>query len=131
MHNDNIFASSCYKDLSSWVEEISQWENTKRGDSIFQFEMGRSGGENIQLARVENFLNYHQKMKNMIDQAITRAVSDLWEGEETILFKEKINFKLPGGGGFLAHQDSVAYRGLASHHISVMIAVDAATHESK
>lgn len=47
-----------------------------------------------------------------------------------MLFKEKINFKLPGGGGFLAHQDSVAYIGLAKQHISAMVAVDAAVEEN-
>ena len=31
------------------------------------------------------------------------VVSDLFD-EPAVLFKEKINFKLPGGGGFLAHQ---------------------------
>jgi hypothetical protein len=37
---------------------------------------------------------------------ISAAVSDLF-GEPASLFKEKINFKLPGGGGFLAHQGKV------------------------
>ena len=66
---------------------------------------------------------------------ISQVAGDIWGGGENatdsaVLFKEKINFKLPNGGGFLAHQDSVAYIGLAQHHISVMIAVDKATEEN-
>mmetsp|Transcript_21388 Transcript_21388/g.63932 ORF Transcript_21388/g.63932 Transcript_21388/m.63932 type:complete len:240 (-) Transcript_21388:689-1408(-) len=30
-------------------------------------------------------------------------------GEPAVLFKDKINFKGPGGAGFLAHQDATAY----------------------
>ena len=49
-------------------------------------------------------------------------------GEEALLFKDKINFKGPGGGGFLAHQDATAYAtdALATRHISVRVAIDAA-----
>ena len=32
-------------------------------------------------------------------------------GEPAVLFKEKINFKMPGGAGFKAHQDQQAGRG--------------------
>ena len=98
-------------------------------ECIFQYELRKDGVK--QLARVENFLQYHPNMNDVADHIIRQIVSDLWDGDEAILFKEKINFKLPGGGGFLAHQDSVAYMGMAEHHISVMIVVDSATIESK
>ena len=47
-------------------------------------------------------------------------------GEKALLFKDKMNFKGPGGGGFDAHQDATAYGtdSLALKHISVMVAVD-------
>jgi ectoine hydroxylase-related dioxygenase (phytanoyl-CoA dioxygenase family) len=45
-----------------------------------------------------------------------------------VLFKDKINFKLPGGGGFEAHQDVQAgwarYGGL---HITALVTIDRAT----
>ena len=46
----------------------------------------------------------------------------------TVLFKDKLNFKGPGGGGFLPHQDITAYASdnLAELHISAMVAIDAA-----
>jgi len=43
--------------------------------------------------------------------------------------QDKLNFKAPGGAGFLCHQDATAYAtgDLASRHVSAMVAVDAAT----
>jgi ectoine hydroxylase-related dioxygenase (phytanoyl-CoA dioxygenase family) len=52
-------------------------------------------------------------------------------GEDVFLFKEKINFKMPGGGGFEAHQDSQAgWSTYASNFINAMICVDEATVEN-
>ena len=46
--------------------------------------------------------------------------------QQALLFKDKINFKGPGGGGFDAHQDATAYATdkLASTHITAMVAID-------
>ena len=42
------------------------------------------------------------------------------------LFKDKVNYKQPGGAGFAAHLDSAAYRGLRQEHLTAMVAMDAA-----
>ena len=42
-----------------------------------------------------------------------------------MLFKEKVNYKQPGGAGFAPHQDAAAYR-FVDHHISVMVPIDPA-----
>ena len=55
-------------------------------------------------------------------------LADLF-GEPCVLFKEKINYKFPGGGGFAPHQDATAYR-FVDHHISCMVPLDPATPES-
>jgi ectoine hydroxylase-related dioxygenase (phytanoyl-CoA dioxygenase family) len=44
-------------------------------------------------------------------------------GEPAVLYKEKINYKLPGGAGFRAHQDAPAYP-LIDVHVSAMVAID-------
>jgi ectoine hydroxylase-related dioxygenase (phytanoyl-CoA dioxygenase family) len=52
-------------------------------------------------------------------------------GEEAVLFKEKINFKMPGGGGFEPHQDSQAgWWKYGDYYISVMVCIDEATLEN-
>tara|TARA_B100000287_G_scaffold432589_1_gene492263 strand:+ start:1237 stop:2547 length:1311 start_codon:yes stop_codon:yes gene_type:complete len=76
------------------------------------------------LCRIENFSKYHKTWNNIVNY-INNIVTQLYD-EKSILFKEKINFKLPGGGGFLPHQDVTAYASneFALNHISVMVAID-------
>jgi ectoine hydroxylase-related dioxygenase (phytanoyl-CoA dioxygenase family) len=42
-----------------------------------------------------------------------------------LLFKEKINYKLPGSGGWAPHTDATAYKHIKNiHHITILLAVD-------
>ena len=43
-----------------------------------------------------------------------------------MLYKEKINYKLPGGAGYAPHQDAPAYR-FVDTHVSCMVAIDDAS----
>ena len=50
-----------------------------------------------------------------------------WPEEPAVLFKDKINFKLPGSDGFKAHQDVQAgWDDYARCHISMLVSIDAA-----
>src|SRR4029450_6453317 len=43
-------------------------------------------------------------------------------GEPVVLFKDKVNFKLPGGAGFAPHQDAPAYVDFGvEHHLTLMV----------
>ena len=64
----------------------------------------------------------------MREGLIVEALADLF-GEPAVLFKEKINYKHPGGGGFAPHQDATAYR-FVDHHISCMVPLDPSTEAS-
>lgn len=87
------------------------------------------GARRPQLARVERFCDglpawatlCHAHAGSLCAQALR---------EHVFLFKDKLNFKGPGGGGFLAHQDASAYATLASRHVSALVAIDAATEEN-
>lgn len=69
-----------------------------------------------------------RQQRQQQQQVVQSLVSQLY-GEPAVLFKDKLNFKAPGGAGFLCHQDATAYAtdNLASRHVSAMVAVDAAT----
>ena len=63
-------------------------------------------------------------------ETLTGLVGQLF-GEAGVLFKEKINFKMPGGHGFTPHQDAQAgWNSYASYFITVMISVDETTIEN-
>ncbi len=97
---------------------------------MMYFEESQDDGSRI-LCRIENFVPYHAGFSTLITaRRMKQAVSELF-GEPAVLFKDKINFKLPGGGGFKEHQDVQAgwddYAGL---HITAMIAIDATTEKN-
>ena len=84
-----------------------------------------------QLCRIEKFIEFHRGWHDILmGPRMAAVLADLF-GEAAVLYKEKINFKLPGGGGFKAHQDAPAYDEFGhSMHITAMIAIDPANTEN-
>ncbi|KAJ8599157.1 hypothetical protein CTAYLR_008307 [Chrysophaeum taylorii] len=84
-----------------------------------------------QICRVENFCKHEPRWRDLCLGLVQDLVSQVTR-RPAVLFKDKINFKGPGGGGFLCHQDATAYATdkLATRHVSALVAVDAATVEN-
>jgi hypothetical protein len=96
------------------------------GAWLHHFEMTDNGPA---LARTENFIPFSPLLSEiLVAGKIARAASELL-GEEALLYKEKINYKLAGGAGFSPHQDKPAYP-FVNKVLSVMVAVDDATIEN-
>lgn len=94
--------------------------------------------DNLKLSRIENFVPYHEGLADvLLNDNLLHLVSELM-GESAILYKDRINFKPPGGGAHSAHQDGVAYESgnLGSFksdvvpYISILICVDPASTEN-
>jgi len=114
--------------LAGWVSEVSSWPKGDRS-WLHHYELAQAGkGERV-LCRTENFLDFHPSLGGLCQGPLLDAVSQLF-GEQASLFKEKINYKPPGGAGFAAHQDTPAYIGMGTEHVSVMLAIDPAPRES-
>jgi len=113
--------------LSRWVGEFSAWDKNEKNKWLLHSELVNDTIK--QLCRIENFVAYHEPSSLFIRGALLGIVSQLYR-EPAVLFKEKVNFKLVGGAGFSAHQDTPAYIGLATSHVSCMVAVDAATKQN-
>src|SRR2546428_4297262 len=80
------------------------------------------------LARIENFVPYHAGLAGLVTGPRLGGLLAELCGEPVVLFKDKINFKLPGGAGFAPHQDAPAYVDFGvEHHLTVMVPVDAFT----
>jgi ectoine hydroxylase-related dioxygenase (phytanoyl-CoA dioxygenase family) len=112
------------------MEQISQWTDEVAGSTevpghyMMYFEPSAQDGSRI-ISRIEDFVSFHKGFAELITRRrMQQAVSDLF-GEKAVLFKDKINFKLPGGDGFKAHQDVQAgWDDYADLHITAMIAID-------
>jgi ectoine hydroxylase-related dioxygenase (phytanoyl-CoA dioxygenase family) len=114
--------------LIQWTEELEAWPETP-GQWMKYFE--RPVGGSRQLCRVENFLPYHKPLSDFLLSEKNLGLLNELMGEPALIFKEKINFKLAGGKGFVAHQDAPAYTSFGhTYHITMMVSVDPTTVEN-
>ena len=60
------------------------------------------------ICRVENYCAPMADSWGAIARSTVGGMVSQLYGEPAVLFKDKINFKMPGGGGFLCHQDATA-----------------------
>jgi ectoine hydroxylase-related dioxygenase (phytanoyl-CoA dioxygenase family) len=93
---------------------------------MMYFEQARDGRRILN--RMENVLPYHDGFRGLATGERLQGACGQLFGERAVLFKDKINFKLPGGGGFEAHQDVQAgWARYARLHITALVTVDRAT----
>ncbi len=102
-----------------WVEEVAGWPD-EAGEWLHHRELTDAGP---QLCRTENFVPCHDGLRSLLTTGPMLATASALLGEPAVLYKEKINYKLPGGAGYAPHQDAPAYRFVESH-VSCMVAVD-------
>ena len=120
-----FFSDSEVAALRRWVAEIESWEQ----DPQRWMHHYESVSDGTRLSRTENFVPYHEGMKSTLTAGkVTDAISELMGGPAA-LYKEKINYKYPGGGGYAPHQDAPAYE-FVSNHTTCLISIDEATAEN-
>jgi hypothetical protein len=112
--------------LDTYANDVAALPYSKDYPWLVHRETVENDGR-VQLCRVENFVSSHAGW-TVIAELCRDIISQLL-GEEAILFKDKLNFKGPGGGGFAPHQDVTAYAtdALATGHITAMVAIDKVT----
>ena len=106
LHVPAMYSATEVSEISDWTDDLAGSPETPGKDWKY-FERSADDGKRI-LCRIENFVPHHQGFASLIRrQRMAQAVSELF-GEDAVLFKDKINFKFPGGDGFKAHQDMQA-----------------------
>jgi len=82
------------------------------------------------VCRTEDMLTCYPDLYHLVAGTITSYIGYLL-GEPYVLFKDKLNFKWPGGGAFPPHQDFPAFEFLGPReHITAMVCIDPATLEN-
>ena len=117
-------------DLSRWIDALVH-RSPEKGKQMVYFEDSLlDKGQRI-VSRIEKFAEYHPEMGQLIlAEKMMAPVREILGGD-AVLFKEKINFKLPGGGGFAPHQDiQPGWDDYAPYFISVLVTVDPSTVEN-
>jgi hypothetical protein len=115
--------------LVEGVGEIQSWAETP-GKWMIYYEPQVVSQKKI-LCRTENFIPYSEKVRQiMCGEKIMNSLCQLL-GEPVYLYKDKINYKQPGGNGFLPHQDVGAFQSVGTkNHITVLIAIDEFSREN-
>ncbi len=116
--------------IRAWTDELHAYPEVPGTYMIYGEQSLREPGRRL-ISRIENFYPYHPGFKSLLDgETLCGRVSQLF-GEPTVLFKDKINFKLPGGDGFKPHQDQQAgWSAYASLFVTALVAIDEATAEN-
>ncbi|MDQ1448434.1 MAG: 2-aminoethylphosphonate dioxygenase [Actinomycetota bacterium] len=110
--------------LREWTAEIEAWP---AGSHVWgHYAEATEAGPAI--CRTENVSACHAGVAALVNGPL-RDVASGAIGERVVAFKDKINYKQPGGAGFRAHQDRVAYPGV-DRVMSILVAIDACSTES-
>jgi hypothetical protein len=113
--------------IARMTDEISAAPEVPGRHMVYYEDHRTEPGRRV-VQRIENFCPFHAGFDALVREGrLLRAVEQLL-GERAVLFKEKINFKMPGGAGFEPHQDQQAgWSTYAPMFVTALVGIDKAT----
>lgn len=120
----SVVRGSDLEALRGWTDEVETWPVGSHRWG--QYAERTSTGEAI--CRTENVSACHGGFAGLTSGPLAELAASAL-GVAVVGFKDKINYKQPGGAGFSPHQDLAAYPG-ASSVMSILVAVDECTTAS-
>ena len=126
----NLFDTERIQEITAWIDEITNYPEVI-GKYMMYFEESKlEPGKRI-LSRMEDIEPYHKGLSNLMVHGEIQQITSQLFGDQAILFKDKINFKMPGSDGFKAHQDVQAgWDRYAKLYITSLISIDPSTIEN-
>ena len=110
--------------VASWADAIESWPV---GTHVWG-QYAEQITDRVAVCRTENVSACHPGVAALVDGPLRDLAAGAL-GEPAVAFKDKINYKHPGGAGFRPHQDRLAYPGVA-RVLSILVAIDECTAES-
>ena len=86
--------------------KIELLKNSKKKNNFSYYE---TINNKPKLRRIEKVTNFSKNAKNIICSKNTLNLINSFEKQKYVLFKDKLNFKFPGGKGYLPHIDGHFY----------------------
>jgi ectoine hydroxylase-related dioxygenase (phytanoyl-CoA dioxygenase family) len=115
VHGDDLAS------LRAWVGEVESWPPGSHRWG--QYAERTPDGPVV--CRTENVSGCHAGIAALVRGRLAHAARAVL-GDDVVDFKDKINYKQPGGAGFAPHQDLLAYPGV-NRVVSILVAVDECT----
>src|SRR5215510_8089510 len=95
----------------------------------YKHRITKPGGRILQ--HIVKVYTFHHRFATLLRHRRLIAWAGALLGGEAVLFKDKINFKLPGGGGFALHQDQQAgWSVYAPLFLTAMVSIDPSALEN-
>ncbi len=110
-----------------WTDELATAPEIPGRHAVY-YERSLADPAQRVMQRIEDFCRFHDDFDRLARFGTLSAWTDALMGEPSVLFKEKINFKLPGADGFKAHQDQAAgWTRYAPIFLTALVSIDPAT----
>jgi ectoine hydroxylase-related dioxygenase (phytanoyl-CoA dioxygenase family) len=125
-----MLGSAAMAQLTRWTSELEEATETP-GRHMVYGETSLIDKQTRLIQRIENFCPFHDGFDTLLTGGLLIDAASQAFGETAVMFKDKINFKMPGGDGFKPHQDQQAgWSRYASLFITALVAIDDATPEN-
>lgn len=116
--------------LLGWTEEISSAPELPGRHMVYYEDSLTEPGRRV-MQRIENFCPSHDGFDALVRRGKLLAWTSALLGQRAVLFKDKINCKMPGAPGFKAHQDQQAgWTKYAPLFITALVTIDPSTVEN-
>jgi hypothetical protein len=125
-----FFSADEMAEIACWTDAIGALPEVSGAQMVYREASLLTPSAKV-IQRIEDFCPHHEGFDRLIRGGrLQRAVEELLGGD-AVLFKEKINFKMPGGAGFEAHQDQQAgWSAYAPLFVTALVSIDPATVEN-
>mgnify|MGYP005853137893 CR=1 FL=1 len=125
-----LYGAAELEQIARWTDELARAPE-EPGKAMMYFEASRLEPGRRLLNRIEDYCPHHAGFDALLRHGALRAAVGQLFGEPAVMFKDKINFKLPGGDGFTPHQDVQAgWDRYAKLYITASVSIDAATRDN-
>jgi ectoine hydroxylase-related dioxygenase (phytanoyl-CoA dioxygenase family) len=126
----NFVNANQLAELLRWTTQLQESPEVSGRHWVYHEDSVTTPGRRV-IQRIENFCPYHEGFDQFIRGGALARWTGALMGGPVVLFKDKINFKMPGGAGFKAHQDQQAgWSVYAPLFVTAMVTLDAATLEN-
>ena len=116
--------------IIQWTDEVTHYPEVVNKYMMYFEESKLEKGKRI-LSRMEDIEPFHKGFSELFVRGEIQKITSQLFNEKALLFKDKINFKMPGGDGFKAHQDVQAgWDRYAKLHITALLSIDPSTTEN-
>ena len=123
----SLYNKESMNEIIQWTDEVTHYPEVANKYMMYFEESKLEPGKRI-LSRMEDIEPFHQGFSTLFINGEIQKITTQLFNEEAILFKDKINFKMPGGDGFKMHQDVQAgWDRYSKLHITALVSIDTST----